>query len=119
MTFAVTQRILVIEDDTEMGALLERGLTGEGEEVRLVGTGVDALIVLAHDDFAAAAIDVLLPRISGLELCRHDYDYPAGCLPATRSKTASSASTPAPTTTSPSRSHSLNSARGSMGARWL
>ncbi len=66
----MTQRILVVEDDTEMGALVERGLIGEGYEVRLVANGVDALIALAHDEFAAAAIDVMLPKMSGFEVCR-------------------------------------------------
>ncbi|MBC7723970.1 MAG: response regulator transcription factor [Burkholderiaceae bacterium] len=63
-------RILVVEDDIEMGALVERGLVGEGYEVLLVGNGMDALIALATGEFAAAAIDVMLPQMSGFEICR-------------------------------------------------
>ena len=66
----MTQRILVVEDNTEMGALVARGLTGEGYKVLLVANGVDALIALAHNDFAAAAIDVMLPQMNGFEVCR-------------------------------------------------
>jgi two-component system OmpR family response regulator len=39
--------------------------------VTLVTNGVDALIALRADTFAAAAIDVMLPGMSGFELCRH------------------------------------------------
>ncbi len=54
-----------------MGALVERGLREEGYDVTLVGNGVDALIAAAADDFSAAAIDVMLPEMTGFEICRH------------------------------------------------
>ncbi len=54
-----------------MGALVQRGLREEGYEVTLVGNGVDALIAAATDDFSAAAIDVMLPEMTGFEICRH------------------------------------------------
>jgi len=63
-------RILVVEDDLEMGALVDRGLHAEGYEVNVVANGVDALIALAHGDFAAAAVDVMLPQMDGIEVCR-------------------------------------------------
>ena len=64
-------KLLVVEDDPEMGVLVERGLTAEGYEVTLVTNGVDALIALRADTYSAAAIDVMLPGMSGFELCRH------------------------------------------------
>ncbi|MFM9877815.1 MAG: response regulator transcription factor [Rhodoglobus sp.] len=64
-------KILVVEDDPTMGALVQRGLTEEGYEVSLVGNGVDALIAAANEDFSAAAIDVMLPEMTGFEICRH------------------------------------------------
>ncbi len=54
-----------------MGALVERGLRDEGYDVTLVGNGVDALIAAANHDFGAAAIDVMLPEMTGFEICRH------------------------------------------------
>lgn len=70
-------RILLVEDDPEMGALVERGLVGDGYEVQLVATGLDALLALAPspDDpgaptFDAAAVDVMLPGMTGYEVCR-------------------------------------------------
>ena len=64
-------RILVVEDDAAMGALVQRGLEDDGYAVTLVTNGVDALIAVAAEDFSAAAIDVMLPEMSGFEICRH------------------------------------------------
>ncbi|MHB1172903.1 MAG: response regulator transcription factor [Lacisediminihabitans sp.] len=67
-------RILIVEDDTEMGRLLERGLLAEGYEVAVVANGVDALIAVARDEFSLAAVDVMLPQMSGFEVCRRIRD---------------------------------------------
>ena len=63
-------KILVVEDDDQMGALIERGLQAEGYETVRVANGVDALIALTGDGFGLAAIDVMLPQMSGFEICR-------------------------------------------------
>ena len=63
-------RILIVDDDLEMGNLLARGLLAEGYEVVVVANGVDALIAAAHESFSLAAIDVMMPRMSGFEVCR-------------------------------------------------
>ncbi len=62
--------ILVVDDDPEMGRLLERGLVAEGYEVTVVTNGVDALVAVTRDSFSVAAIDVMLPQMSGFEVCR-------------------------------------------------
>lgn len=67
-------RILIVEDDPEMGRLIERGLSAEGYEVVAVDNGVDALIAVSKEEFALAAIDVMLPQMSGFEICRHIRD---------------------------------------------
>lgn len=64
-------RILVVEDDTQMGELIAGGLRDEGYQVTLVENGVDALIAAANEEFGAAAVDVMLPEMSGFEICRH------------------------------------------------
>jgi two-component system, OmpR family, response regulator len=64
-------RILVVEDDPTMAALVERGLVDEGYAVDVVGTGMDALIAAGETEYAAAAIDVMLPGMTGFEICRH------------------------------------------------
>ena len=64
-------KLLVVEDDPDMGGLVQRGLAAEGYDVTLVTNGVDALIALRGDSYSAAAVDVMLPGMSGFELCRH------------------------------------------------
>ncbi len=64
-------RILVVEDDPAMGALVRRGLLEEGYDVTLVTNGIDALIAVGTEELGAAAIDVMLPEMTGFEICRH------------------------------------------------
>ena len=53
-----------------MSRLLQRGLTEEGDEVDVVEDGVSALVAVANVPYAAAAIDVMLPEMTGFEICR-------------------------------------------------
>ncbi|MCI4657097.1 MULTISPECIES: response regulator transcription factor [Cryobacterium] len=67
-------KILVVEDDEQMGALIERGLEAEGYEIVRVGNGMDALIAINNNEFDLAAIDVMLPQMTGFEICRRIRD---------------------------------------------
>jgi len=66
----VTLRVLVVEDEPEMSALLARGLTTEGYEVETAADGVAGMTESAADTFDIAILDVMLPGMSGFELCR-------------------------------------------------
>jgi len=61
---------MIVEDDPEMRLLLERGLSAEGYDVRAVDNGVDALITARNEAISGSVIDVMLPGMSGFELCR-------------------------------------------------
>ncbi len=63
-------RIAVIEDDPEMGRLLTSWLAEQGFEAELFDNGLDGLIAFGKGDFSAAAIDVMVPGMSGFEVCR-------------------------------------------------
>lgn len=63
-------RVLVIEDELEMGSLLQRGLRAEGMLVDLVSTGEDGVWRATAIDYEAIALDVTLPGIDGFEACR-------------------------------------------------
>lgn len=65
------ESVMVVEDDVEMGALLVRGLTGDGYDVDLFTNGLDALTASREREHSAAILDVMLPGMSGFELCRH------------------------------------------------
>ncbi|PYY34598.1 DNA-binding response regulator [Curtobacterium sp. MCJR17_055] len=63
-------RLLVVEDDDEMRALMERGLAAEGYRVTAVENGVEALIALGEQPYDIAVVDVMMPGMSGFELAR-------------------------------------------------
>jgi two-component system OmpR family response regulator len=62
-------RILVVEDDARMAALLQRGLTEEGYVVDTAENGVDALWLGTENDYSAIVLDWMLPGLSGALVC--------------------------------------------------
>jgi len=63
-------RILVVEDEPLMAALLARGLHAEGYEVDVADNGIDAITLSKDTLYDLAILDVMLPGMSGFELCR-------------------------------------------------
>jgi two-component system OmpR family response regulator len=66
----VALRILVVEDEPEMAALLARGLRGEGYVVDIADNGINGITLANEDPYDIAVLDVMLPGMSGFELCR-------------------------------------------------
>ena len=64
-------RVLVVEDDVKMAALLRRGLVEEGLSADVARTGDDALWMAAATEYDAIVLDVMLPGADGFEVCRH------------------------------------------------
>ena len=62
--------ILVAEDDPAIGAALQRALRHEGYEVRRAGDGAEALEMLAGRGADLVILDVSMPYVDGLEVCR-------------------------------------------------
>ncbi len=72
-------RVLVVEDDTDIADVLRRSLRNEGYEVRTSADGVDALDVAAGFVPDLVVLDLGLPRLDGVEVCkqlRADGDVP-------------------------------------------
>src|SRR5689334_3576605 len=63
-------QLLVVEDEPRMAALLARGLREEGYAVETSGDGREALGLLLSSRYDAVVLDVMLPGIDGLEVCR-------------------------------------------------
>ncbi|TMM06547.1 MAG: response regulator transcription factor [Actinobacteria bacterium] len=63
-------RLLVVEDDTGLRDVLRRALSLAGYEVRLSAEGAEALAEVARSVPDAVVLDVGLPDIDGLEVCR-------------------------------------------------
>jgi two-component system response regulator MprA len=71
--------VLVVEDDTDIAGVLRRSLDKEGYEVRVAGDGEEALGEAADFEPDAVVLDLGLPKIDGVEVCRqlrHDGDVP-------------------------------------------
>jgi len=63
-------RLLVVEDETRMAALLRRGLQEEGYAVDVAADGVQALWQAGEYDYDAIVLDGMLPGLDGFEVCR-------------------------------------------------
>jgi two-component system, OmpR family, response regulator len=63
-------RVLVVEDEPEMAALLRRGLIAGGYEVDVAADGVAGMALALDTSYDLAVLDVMLPGMSGFELCR-------------------------------------------------
>jgi len=63
-------RILVVEDEVKMAALMRRGLREEGMACDVAVRGEDALWMAGSTEYDAIVLDVMLPGIDGFETCR-------------------------------------------------
>jgi DNA-binding response OmpR family regulator len=63
-------RILIVEDEPQMAGLLARGLEEELYEVSVAKDGKAALDLSASHDFDVILLDVMLPKIGGLDVAR-------------------------------------------------
>jgi DNA-binding response OmpR family regulator len=69
-TEGTTGRVLVVEDDTEIADVLRRTLRQEGHEVRSAGDGVEALRLAEEFLPDLVVLDLGLPKLDGVEVCR-------------------------------------------------
>ena len=63
-------RILVVDDEVEIVRALQRSLTAHGFEVFTAHSGEEALEAVAHYRPDVMVLDLGLPGISGLDVCR-------------------------------------------------
>jgi two-component system OmpR family response regulator len=63
-------RVLVVEDETKMAGLLERGLRQEGYSVDVAPTGEEGVWFGIENDYDAIILDVGLPDVDGFAVCR-------------------------------------------------
>lgn len=64
------RRVLVVEDDVDIGRLVTLQLAELGCESRLVDDGVTALAEAQAGRYDLVILDLMLPRMDGLEICR-------------------------------------------------
>jgi DNA-binding response OmpR family regulator len=64
------RRVLVVEDDVDIGRLVTLQLAELGCDCRLVDDGVAALAEAQAGNYDLVILDLMLPRMDGLEICR-------------------------------------------------
>ena len=64
------RHVLVIEDEPQLRSMLADNLEFDGYQVTAVASGEEGLRAFAHQAFSLLLLDVMLPGISGFDVCR-------------------------------------------------
>jgi DNA-binding response OmpR family regulator len=70
MTDGKPQTVLVVEDEASIASFVALYLKNAGYAVKTSSTGGDALAKAAADDVALIILDLMLPDLDGIEVCR-------------------------------------------------
>lgn len=62
--------VLIVEDEERLAALLQRGLTQQNYAVTVAHNGIDGLWHAQETPFDIVVLDIMLPGMNGLEVCR-------------------------------------------------
>jgi two-component system copper resistance phosphate regulon response regulator CusR len=73
-------KILLVEDEINIASFIERGLKEFGHTVTVCHDGNAGWKILQDEPFDLLILDIIMPKINGLELCRL-YRQPADELP--------------------------------------
>lgn len=65
-----SKKILLVEDDPEVASFIYKGLTEAGYEVTVATDGTSGFRIATTGDLDLLILDVMLPGINGLEICR-------------------------------------------------
>jgi two-component system OmpR family response regulator len=63
-------RVLIVEDEPKMAALIRRGMRAEGVNADVVTRGEDAVAQATSSSYDAIVLDVMLPGMDGFQACR-------------------------------------------------
>ena len=66
----MAEKILVADDEQEIRELLDNFLTGQGYEVVLASDGNQALQLASEENPQAIILDIKMPGLDGLEVCK-------------------------------------------------
>jgi DNA-binding NtrC family response regulator len=64
-------KVLIAEDEENLGTILEQFLVGRGYQVTVTRDGKAALAALKTDTYDVALLDIVMPEMDGLEVLRH------------------------------------------------
>ncbi|MCK8494686.1 response regulator transcription factor [Spirosoma sp. RP8] len=63
-------KILLVEDEERLASFIRKGMSAEGYEVEIAYDGRIGLSLFRGDEYGIIILDVNLPHINGIELCR-------------------------------------------------
>jgi len=63
-------KILIVEDNSRVSSLLKRGLESQEYQVYISEDAEDAIVLLNKISFDLAITDIMLPKMSGIDLCK-------------------------------------------------
>ena len=70
------KKILIIDDDIDIGNMLEETLIKEGYETSRAYSGTEAILLLEHAKPDLVLLDLMLPGLNGKRSCRRLKIYP-------------------------------------------
>ena len=71
------ERILIVEDDTDINNLLAKALTKSGYDCRQAFSGTEGLLYAKTEPFSLAILDLMLPGLGGEELLKKLREFTA------------------------------------------
>lgn len=69
------KKVLLIEDEAHVVSFIKKGLSEEGFEVSVSFDGKTGLQIFEHSDFDLIILDIMLPGMNGLEVCKAIRQY--------------------------------------------
>ncbi len=63
-------RVLIVDDERHLALALQEGLRGQGFAADVAHDGISALDKASNHDFDAIVLDIMLPGLSGYEVCK-------------------------------------------------
>ena len=73
----MAKKVLIVDNEPSVGMLLKIGLRERGFEAETVESGAEALTRATERVFDLLILDVALPAMSGIELCRALREQPS------------------------------------------
>ena len=67
---AMRERVLVVDDEPDVRALLRANLKSAGFDVLEASNGAEALSIAKHDLPTVIILDLMMPEMNGIEVCR-------------------------------------------------
>lgn len=63
-------KLLIVEDEARMAALLRKGLAEEGHTVACASDGAEGLAMARSYEFDVIVLDIMMPKLSGYEMAK-------------------------------------------------